>query len=124
MKQHLFGNQLLEIDFEDRMTLLSLVTGLTREYVKDEYKKGMKDEEGMLLSYGYSVKVGELIEIIEDYTGQFPVPEIKNNKYRVKISGENPSGRKIDVDSDFQPTYCDALYEVVKYLLKEKFVFI
>ncbi|MCM8709575.1 hypothetical protein M2651_00890 [Clostridium sp. SYSU_GA19001] len=124
MKQHLLGNQLLEINFEDRITLLSLVTGLTKEYIENEYKKGMKDEEGMLLSYGYSVKVGELIEIVEDYTGQFPIPEIKNDKYRVKICSENMNRKTINFDSDFQSSYCDALYEVVKYLLKEKFIFI
>jgi hypothetical protein len=113
MKQHVFGNQLKEIDFEDRIALLSLATGLTREYVKDEYKKGLRDEDAMLLKYGYDLKVGDLIEIIQDFTGEFPIPEIIGGKYRVKIS---------KADSDFQPTYCDALYEVVKVLLKNKHI--
>jgi hypothetical protein len=113
MKQHLTGNQLREIDFQDRITLLSLSTGLTRDYVKDEYKKGMKDEEGMLMEYGFGLKVGELIEIILDFTGEFPVPEISGGKYRVKIAL---------ADSDFHPTYCDALFEVVKALLKNRHI--
>lgn len=109
MKQHVFGAQLKEIDFQDRVTLLSLATGLTKEYVADEYKKGMKDEDSMLLKYGYDLKVGELIEIIQDFSREFPIPEIEHQKYRVKISV---------ADSGFQPSYCDALYEVVKVLLK------
>jgi hypothetical protein len=122
MKQHLEGKQLQEINYEDRITLLSLVTGLTREYLKEEYQKGLKDESGMLASYGYYVKVGELIELIEEFVCQFPIPEIKNGQYRVSILGEDLRARKIEADSDFQPTYCDALYEVVKYLLKEKYI--
>jgi hypothetical protein len=113
VKQHISANQLKEVDFDDRITLLSLATGLTRDYVRDEYKKGVRDEEGMLMEYGYALKIGELIEIIEDFTGEFPVPEITGGKYRVKISL---------ADSDFQSTYCDALYEVVKILLKNKHI--
>jgi hypothetical protein len=113
MKQHLLANQLKEVDFEDRITLLSLATGLTRDYVREEYKKGMRDEEGMLMEHGFALKIGELIEIIQDFTGEFPIPEIEAGKYRVKISL---------ADSDFQPTYCDALYEVVKILLKNKHI--
>jgi len=113
MKQHVNGVQLKEIELEERITLLSLATGLTKDYVKDEYKKGMKDEDSMLLKYGYDLKVGELIEIIEDFTGEFPLPEVANGKYKVKI---------LETDSEFQQTYCDALYEIVKVLLKKKII--
>lgn len=113
MKQHVNGAQLKEIDFEERVTLLSLATGLTKEYVKDEYNKGLKNEDSMLLKYGYDLKIGELIEIIEDFTGEFPAPEAASGKYRVKISA---------ADSQLQSTYCDALYEVVKVLLKKKII--
>jgi hypothetical protein len=113
MKQHINGAQLKEIDFEQRITLLSLATGLTKEYVRNEYSKGMKDEDSMLLKYGYDLKVGELIEIIENFTSEFPVPEIVNGKYKVKISA---------ADSQPQLTYCDALYEVVKVLLNKKII--
>jgi hypothetical protein len=115
MKQHLLAKQLKELDFEDRIILISLATGLTREYVRDEYKKGMKDEDGMLMEYGFELKVGDLIEIIENFTNEFPIPEISGGKYRVKTSL---------ADSDFQPTYCDSLFEVVKVLLKNKHIII
>lgn len=113
MKQHVNGAQLKEIDFEERITLLSLATGLTKDYVREEYKKGIKDEDSMLLKYGYDLKVGELIEIIEGFTSEFPIPEIVNGKYKVKIT---------EADSEPQLTYCDALYEVVKVLLKKKII--
>lgn len=115
MKQHVNGAQLKEIDLDERISLLSLATGLTKDYVRDEYRKGMKDEDNMLLKYGYDLKVGDLIEIIENFTGEFPTTEVANGKYRVKISS---------ADSEFQLTYCDALYEVVKILLKKKIIIV
>jgi hypothetical protein len=113
MKQHINGAQLREIDLNERISLLSLVTGLTKEYVSDEYRKGMKDEDSMLLKYGYDIKVGDLIEIIEDFTGEFPTPEVVGGKYKVKIS---------TADSEFKVSYCDALYDVVKVLLKKNII--
>jgi hypothetical protein len=113
MKQHLTADQLKEIEFEDRITLISLATGLTRDYVREEYKKGIRNEEGMLMEYGFALKVGELMEIIEDFTSEFPVPEISGGKYRIKIS---------IADSGFQATYCDSLYEIVKVLIKNKHI--
>ncbi|MFL0267562.1 hypothetical protein [Candidatus Clostridium radicumherbarum] len=115
MKQHVNGAQLKEIDLDERISLLSLVTGLAKDYVSDEYRKGMKDEDSMLLKYGYDIKVGDLIEMIEDFTGEFPTPEIVSGKYKVKISA---------ADSEFQVSYCDALYEVVKILLKKKIIIV
>ncbi|ERI90059.1 hypothetical protein HMPREF1982_04326 [Clostridiales bacterium oral taxon 876 str. F0540] len=122
MKQHLLASQLKEVDLEDRITLLSLATGLTKEYVRDEYRKGMKNEEGMLIEYGFALKIGELMEIIQDFTGQFPIPEIASGRYRVKIAWKDLNGRDAEADSEFQANYCDALYEVVKQLLKGKHI--
>jgi hypothetical protein len=122
MKQHLNGKQLKELEYEDRITLLSLATGLTKAYMDDEYRHGLSHEDDMLLKYGYDVKIGELIEIVEDYTGQFPVPTVEKGQYRVKLSGKSLLGINIEVDSDFQSTYCDALFEIIKVLLKNKYI--
>jgi hypothetical protein len=122
IKQHLLASQLKEVDFEDRIALLSLATGLTKEYVREEYRKGMKNEDGMLIEYGFALKIGELMEIIQDFTGQFPVPEIVSGKYRVKIVWKDLNGKDAEADSDLQGSYCDALYEVVKQLLKGKHI--
>lgn len=122
MKQHLLGNQLREIDYEDRITLIALAIGLTKDYVREEYRKGIKNEDGMLMEYGFALKVGELMEIIQDFTGEFPIPEISGGKYRVKISWIDLNNNKADADSDYQMNYCDALYEIVKVLLKGKYI--
>ncbi|MBK1810063.1 hypothetical protein JHL18_05315 [Clostridium sp. YIM B02505] len=122
MKQHLLGRQLKEINYDDRIRLLSLVTGLTREYLRDEYKRDSKHEDELLLKYGYDVKVGELIEIIQDYTRQFPAPKINNQQYEVVINLKDNNGEVIEVESGLQETYCDALYEVVKFLLNNNYI--
>lgn len=122
MKQHLSASQLKELEFEDRITLLSLATGLTREYMKDEYRQGSKHEDDMLIKYGYDVKVGEMIEIIEDFTGVFPSPIVEKGKYEIKISGKSLKGDNIDIDSDFQATYVEALFEIIKTLLTNKYI--
>lgn len=122
MKQHLSASQLKELEYGDRITLLSLATGLTKEYMDDEYKKGLKREDDMLFKYGYDVKIGEMIQMIEDFTGKFPSPIIEKGSYRIKILGTSLHGNNIEVDSDFKPTYCDALFEIVKSLLKNKHI--
>ncbi|QAA34322.1 hypothetical protein [Clostridium manihotivorum] len=122
MKQHLLGRQLKDIEYEHRITLLSLVTGLTREYLMDEYPRDCKNEEESLLKYGYDVKVGELIEIIQDYTGRFPAPSIKNNNYEVTVKLEDSNDSEIEIKSGVKETYCDALYEIVKFLLKNDYI--
>ncbi|GFP74774.1 hypothetical protein [Clostridium fungisolvens] len=122
MKQHLIGKQLKEIGYDDRIKLLSLVTGLTREYLADEYKRDDKHEDDLLLKYGYDVKVGELIEIIQDYTGQFPAPTLNNQQYEVVVSLKNNNGEVIEAKSGLQETYCDALYEIVKFLLNNNYI--
>ncbi|WP_160679456.1 hypothetical protein [Clostridium sp. C8-1-8] len=122
MKQHLLGRQLKEIEYEDRITLLSLVTGLTREYLMDEYTKDCKNEEELLLKYGYDVKVGELIEIIQDYTGTFPAPSIKNKNYEVMVRVQDSKDSDIEIKSGVKETYCDALYEIVKFLLNNDYI--
>lgn len=122
MKQHLISSQLKELEYGDRITLLSLATGLTKEYMDEEYQKGIKREDDMLFKYGYDVKVGEMIQMIEDSTGQFPCPIIEKGSYRIKISGKSLQGSNIEADSDFKPTYCDALFEIIKTLLKNKYI--
>lgn len=120
MKQHLNGNQLKELNFEDRISLLSLVLGLNKEYMEDEYTKGVKNEESMLLGYGYKVNVGELMEIIQNYGGTFPVPTINKNKYSLNITWKNENGETITSSVEGKDEYIDALYEVVKDLFSKK----
>ena len=122
MKQHLLGKQLKEISYDNRIKLLSLVTGLTREYLGDEYKRDTKHEDELLLKYGYDVKVGELIEIILDYTGQFPTPNLNNQQYEVIVNLKNNNGEVIEAKSELQENYCDALYDVVKFLLNNYYI--
>ncbi|GKU26709.1 hypothetical protein [Clostridium folliculivorans] len=122
MKQHLSGKQLKEISYDNRIKLLSLVTGLTREYLGDEYKRDTKHEDELLLKYGYDVKVGELIEIIQDYTGQFPTPNLNNQQYEVVVSLKNNKGEVIEAKSELQESYCDALYDIVKFLLNNDYI--
>jgi hypothetical protein len=122
MKQHLLGEQLMEINYEERLVLLSLVTGLEKQYLKEEYEAGKSNEEAMLRSYGYQVNIGELIAPIEDYTRQFPFPIVSNGKYAINISWTNSQNNLIELYSDYQPSYCDALYEIVKKLLKDKYI--
>lgn len=123
MKQHLLGKQLREIKYEDRLTLLSLVLGLNRQYLIDEYNKGLKkNEDGMLMEYGYKVNVGEMIEIIQSHTGQFPMPTIESGKYLVDIAWITQAGVSDKSSSGYQDEYCDALYEVVKDLFKKGYI--
>jgi hypothetical protein len=122
MKQHVSAEQLTELNYEERLTLIAFVTGLEKNYAKEEYKKGKKDEEDMLRSYGYYINIGQLIEIIFDYTGQFPTPITLDNKYAVKISWKNDNGETVEFFSGDQVDYCDALYEIVKQLLNNKYV--
>jgi hypothetical protein len=122
MKQHLLGEQLKEVSFGDLITLLSLVLGLQKEYLEEEYEKGKKEEAGMLRAYGYQVNVGELLELVQVYTGQFPIPTIDAETYVVKVNYKNQDGSQVVAESDFQPSYCDALYEIVKKLLKDKVI--
>ena len=116
MKQHLFGSQLKEIEYNNRIVLISLVTGIKREYVEDEYNKGIKREEDMLRKYAYNVNIGELIEIIENNTGQFPVPIVNRGEYKIYIEWMNSNGDKFCIESDIYQSYCDALFEIVKKL--------
>ena len=120
MKQHLSGNQLKELSYEDRISLLSLVLGLNREYMEKEYAKGIKNEDSMLLGYGYKVNVGELMEIIQNYGGTFPVPTINKNKYSLNITWKNENGETITSSVEGKDEYIDALYEVVKDLFSKK----
>ena len=119
MKQHLLGSQLMELPFEERIILLSIVTGLNITKMKEEYEKGIRDEGGMLAAYGFQVDIGSLIEIVEDYTEQFPSPVIKHEKYAVKLSVKDAEN---EFYSDFHDTYCDALFEIVKKLLAKKII--
>lgn len=120
MKQHVSGGQLIELNYEERITLISFVTGLEKEYAREEYEKGRKNEEDMLRSYGYYINIGQMIEIILNCTGQFPNPIMLDNKYAVKISWENDKGETVELSSGDQFDYCDALYEIVKQLLNNK----
>ncbi|GLC29315.1 hypothetical protein [Clostridium omnivorum] len=122
MKQHLFGDQLKEINYEERIILLSHVTGLNSEYMKEEYAKGIKDEEGMLRALGFEVKIGELIELIYNYTRQFPSPIVSQGSFAVHISFDDGKGNKIEYKSGTHMAYIDALYEIVKNLLNEKYI--
>ena len=122
MKQHLLGEQLKEIDYEQRIILLSFVTGLNKEYMKAEYAKGMKDENTMLRAYGFDVKIGELIELIYNYTSQFPNVEISEGEFTIRISLEHEKGNITQFNTKPQPTYCDALYVVVKELLNNNYI--
>ena len=122
MKQHLFAEQLKELSYEERIVLLSLVTGLTKDYLRDEYREGIKDEDAVLRAYGFNVKVGEMIEIIESYTRQFPVPTIEHGKYAINLKWKNIREEEMEAHSDFKDSYCDALFEIVKQLLKARYI--
>lgn len=122
MKQHLFGDQLKELNYEERIILLSHVTGLNRQYMSEEYSKGIKDEEGMLRAFGFEVKIGELIELIYNYTRQFPSPVVSQGNFAVDISFEDGKGNAIEYKSGTHQAYIDALYEIVKKLLNEKYI--
>jgi hypothetical protein len=122
MKQHLLAEQLKELPYKERVTLLSLVTGLTKEYLKSEYEYGTKNEDGMLAAYGYTVMVGELIELIENYTRRFPIPTINESKYNVAVTFKNHENNIVELSSGYKTSYCDALYEIVKKLLSEKYI--
>lgn len=122
MKQHISASQLAELNYEERIILISFVTGLEKDYAKEEYEKGKRNEEDMLRSYGYYINIGQMIEIILNYTGQFPTPIILNDKYAVKISWKNDKGENVEFSSESQLDYCDALYEIVKQLLNNKYV--
>jgi hypothetical protein len=116
MKQHLSGNQLKELSYENRISLLSLVVGLNKEYLQEEYSRGMKNEDAMLLEYGYRVNLGELMEIIQNYTGKFPVPTVDTDKYSLNITWKNEDEKIFTSSVEGKSEYIDALYEVVKDL--------
>ena len=122
MKQHLLGEQLREINYEERIILLSLVTGLNKEYMRAEYAKGIKDEENMLRAYGFDVKIGEMIELIYNYTRQFPNTIIAEGEFSINISIDDEAGNSTEFHTNPQPTYCDALYKVVKELLNKNYI--
>jgi len=122
MKQHLLGEQLKEISYEQRIVLLSFVTGLNKEYMEAEYAKGIKDEESMLRAYGFDVKIGELIELIYNYTRQFPNVAISEGEFSISVSLEDEKGNTVEFNTNPQPSYCDALYVVVKELLNKKYI--
>lgn len=122
MKQHLFGDQLKEISYEERIILLSHVTGLNMQYMKEEYVKGIKEEEGMLRAFGFEVKLGELIELIYNYTRQFPNPVVSQGSFTVDISFDDGKGNITEYKSGTHLAYIDALYEIVKKLLKDKYI--
>jgi hypothetical protein len=120
MKQHLSGNQLKELNYEDRISLLSLVVGLNIDYLEEEYARGMKNEDAMLLEYGYRVNIGELMEIIQNYTGKFPVPTVFRDKYSLDITCKNENEETFTSSAADKSEYIDALYEVVKDLFAKK----
>lgn len=122
MKQHLLAEQLQEISYEKRIILLSLVLGLEKGYLSEEYEKGQKDELTLLRSYAYKVNVGELLELVEVYAGKFPVPTIKGDTYSINVTFKDNDGEEVVADSDFHTSYVDALYEIVKKLLNKNVI--
>ena len=85
LKQHLAADNLKELSYEDRITLLSMVLGLNKDYMKEEYDIGLKDEEIMLIEYGSKVNIGELMEIVQSYTGQFPIPTMRKGVFSLRM---------------------------------------
>lgn len=122
MKQHLLGEQLKEINYEERIILLSFVTGLNKEYMRAEYNKGIKDEDNMLRVYAFDVKIGEMIELIYNYTRQFPNAIVAEGEFSIIVPIEDELGNITEFDTNPQPTYCDALYIVVKELLNKNYI--
>ncbi|SHK49103.1 hypothetical protein SAMN02745163_03904 [Clostridium cavendishii DSM 21758] len=122
MKQHLLGKQLKEVRFEERITLLSLVLGLNREYLIEEYNQGLKREDAMLMEYGYKINVGEMIGIIQAHTGVFPMPIIENGMYSINLEWTTKEGVNDKAVSQKYDEYCDALYEIVKDLFKKGYI--
>ncbi len=122
MKQHLLGKQLKELEYEDRLTLLSLVVGQNRQYLTDEYKKGLRNEDGMLMEYAFKVNVGEMIEIIQSYTGEFPMPTIQDGNYSISIDWITKAGVNDNASAVGKDEYCDALYEIIKDLFKKHYI--
>lgn len=50
------------------------------------------------------------------------IPTINEDTYLVKVNYKNEDGDQIEANSDFKPSYCDALYEIVKKLLIDKVI--
>lgn len=122
MRQHLNAQQLKELDYENRITLIALVIGVNKEYMKNEYSKGLKNEDAMLLEYGYKVNVGELMEIVQSYTGQFPIPTINNEMFELNLIRVDRNGEKENMCSGQNSEYIDALYEIVKMILAKGYI--
>lgn len=120
MKQHLSGNQLKELNFEDRISLLSLVLGLNREYMEKEYNKGLKNEDSMLLEYGYKVNIGELMEIVQNYAGTFPLPNVNKGEFSLSVTWKNEKGETFTSSVENKDEFIDTLYDVVKDLFSKK----
>lgn len=123
MKQHLYAEQLKELSYNNRITLLSLAMGLDKSYLRQEYKENSKDEEGQLRAYGFEVKVGDMIEAIEDYTEKFPIPEIEQGKYLINLEFISKDEETIKLTSEYQPTYCDALFKIIKSLFDKNIIY-
>lgn len=122
MKQHLYADQLKELSYNNRITLLSLTMGLDKNYLRQEYKENTKDEEGQLRAYGFEVKVGDMIEVVEDYTGKFPSPEIAQGKYLINLELDSKEKETVKLSSGAQSEYCDALFEIIKKLLEKDII--
>lgn len=123
MKQHLFESQLRELNHGDLMTLLSHVTGLEKTYMEEEFDRAIKkDESGALRSFGFDVKIGELIELIYNYTREFPNPITENGMFKIKMNLTNEDEETYTFETEPMLEYCDALFEVLKHLFKENYI--